>query len=144
MGDNPIQSPTRAPTQTPIQAYGAWLASVPKDWPEEALHSAHREFIDTIAVMIPGAREPVSKTVYALAKSWGEGHCSAVGFEAGVSAPMAAMVNGTSAHAIDFDDNLAIGEQLADTGVKAKTAKHTKIHAEPKRIAVRPHPIDTL
>ena len=131
-------------SRNPLHAFAEWTSGVDGQWSELATERAGNAFTDIIAVMIPGAREPVSKTVYALAKSWGEGHCSAVGFEAGVSAPMAAMVNGTSAHAIDFDDNLAIGEQLADTGVKAKTAKHTKIHAEPKRIAVRPHPIDTL
>ncbi|MFC1796555.1 MmgE/PrpD family protein [Pseudomonadota bacterium] len=92
-------------SKNPLQAFAEWTSGADGQWSALATERAGNAFTDIIAVMIPGARETVSKTVYALAKSWGEGHCSALGFEAGVSAPMAAMVNGTSAHAIDFDDN---------------------------------------
>ena len=91
--------------QNPLHAFAGWTSGVDNQWSELATGRAKNAFIDIIAVMIPGARETVSKKVYALAKSWGAGHCSAVGFDAGLSAPMAAMVNGTTAHAIDFDDN---------------------------------------
>lgn len=91
--------------QNPLHAFAAWASGVDNQWSELATGRARNTFTDIIAVMVPGAREAVSKKVYALAKSWGSGQCSAVGFEAGLSAPMAAMVNGTSAHAIDFDDN---------------------------------------
>jgi len=91
--------------KNPLHAFARWASSVDNQWSELATGRAGNAFTDIIAVMIPGARETVSKKVFALAKSWGAGHCSAVGFEAGLSAPMAAMVNGTAAHAIDFDDN---------------------------------------
>jgi len=91
--------------QNPLHAFAEWTSAVNSRWSEVALERAANAFTDIVAVMIPGAREVVSEKVYALAKSWGAGHCSSVGFPEGLSAPMAAMVNGTSAHAIDFDDN---------------------------------------
>jgi 2-methylcitrate dehydratase PrpD len=98
MTDNPIAA-------TPIEAYGAWVAETPNDWPEDALHSAHREFIDTIAVTIPGADEPAARLVFKTVSAWGSGDCTAAGHAEGLSAPFAALVNGTAGHALDFDDN---------------------------------------
>ena len=89
----------------PLHAFAKWASNVDDQWSELASKRAINAFTDIIAVMIPGSREAVCKKVFKLAKSWGGGKCSAVGFEAGLSAPMAALVNGTSAHAIDFDDN---------------------------------------
>ena len=91
--------------QNPLHAFAAWTSNVDNHWSALATARARDAFTDVIAVMIPGARETVSENVYSLAQSWGAGQCSATGFEGGLSAPMAAMVNGTSAHAIDFDDN---------------------------------------
>ena len=92
-------------SKNPLHAFAEWSSGADSQWSDPAIERAGNAFTDIIAVMIPGAREPVSKKVYSLAKNWGGGNCSAVGFHAGLSAPMAAMVNGTSAHAIDFDDN---------------------------------------
>ncbi len=89
----------------PLLAYGRWLAETPRDWPEEAIRSAHREFIDLIAVMVPGAVEPVTGLVYETVRPWGEGAATAVGRPQGLSPPWAAMVNGTAGHVLDFDDN---------------------------------------
>jgi len=95
----------KSDSKNPLHAFAEWTSGVDDQWSELATERARSAFTDIIAVMIPGARETVSKKVYALAQSWGAGHCSAVGFKEGLSAPMAAMVNGTAAHAIDFDDN---------------------------------------
>jgi 2-methylcitrate dehydratase PrpD len=92
-------------SQNPLHAFADWANGVDNQWSEFATGRARNSFLDIIAVMVPGAREAVSRKVYSLAKSWGAGRCSAVGFDSGLSAPMAAMVNGTSAHALDFDDN---------------------------------------
>ena len=91
--------------QNPLHAFAEWVSGVDDQWSELAIERAGNAFTDVTAVMIAGAPETVSKKVYALAKSWGIGECSAVGFKAGLSVPMAAMVNGTAAHEIDFDDN---------------------------------------
>jgi 2-methylcitrate dehydratase PrpD len=89
----------------PILAYGAWLAETPADWPEAAWEAAHRAFIDIVAVTIPGAVEPVTQRVFATVKDWGAGPSAAIGQGARLAAPWAALVNGTAAHALDFDDN---------------------------------------
>lgn len=89
----------------PLHAFALWAAETPTSWSTLALERAHAAIIDTVAVMIPGAKEEVAKTVYTLARKWGAGTCNAVGFKEQLSAPMAALVNGTIAHALDFDDN---------------------------------------
>ncbi|HYI63678.1 MAG TPA: MmgE/PrpD family protein [Allosphingosinicella sp.] len=89
----------------PVLAYGRWLAETPADWPEPAWDAAHRAFIDIIAVSIPGAAEPVARLVFDAVKAWGDGPATAIGQGARLAAPWAALVNGTAAHALDFDDN---------------------------------------
>ncbi len=92
-------------TKNPLHAFAQWTATTSNIWSETAISRAEAAFIDIIAVMIPGAKESVSEKTFQLAKTWGAGSCTAVGFETGLSAPMAALVNGTTAHALDFDDN---------------------------------------
>jgi len=89
----------------PVLAYGAWLAGTPADWPDAAWVSAHRAFIDTVAVAVPGAAEPVTTRVFDTVASWGAGPAAAIGQGARLPAPWAALVNGAAAHALDFDDN---------------------------------------
>jgi 2-methylcitrate dehydratase PrpD len=89
----------------PLLAYGGWLAATSDDWPEEALKAAQNAFVDTIGVAIPGAAEPVTRKVFATVRPWGEGPCTAIGCNVRLAAPWAALVNGTAAHALDFDDN---------------------------------------
>ncbi len=121
--------------KNPVKAFGSWLASVSCDWPEPAVISAHREFIDVVAVMVPGAVEPVTRNVFETIKLWGanSGSCTAVGHSSTMAAPWAALVNGTAGHALDFDDNfdppkahattvlapaiLALGEQEGASGM---------------------------
>jgi len=94
-----------ADTANPLLAYGAWLADTPRDWREEVVAAALNAFVDTIGVAIPGAAEPVTRKVLATVSDWGAGPCTAIGFERKLAAPWAALVNGTAAHALDFDDN---------------------------------------
>jgi len=89
----------------PVLAFGRWLAEAPRDWPEEALESAHRQFIDVIAVSVPGAADEATRRVFLAVRGWGEGPSTAIGFGATLAPPWAALVNGTAAHALDFDDN---------------------------------------
>jgi 2-methylcitrate dehydratase PrpD len=96
---------TRGGETNPLLAYGGWLASAPEAWLDAALAAARNAFIDTIGVAIPGAAEPVTGKVFDTVRPWGEGPCTVIGFEARLAAPWAALVNGTAAHALDFDDN---------------------------------------
>lgn len=89
----------------PLHAFAAWTSNVERNWSTLARTRARDAFIDVIAVMVPGAKEPVSNMVYQLAQSWGQGDCHVIGFGDRLSAPMAALVGGTEAHALDFDDN---------------------------------------
>ena len=89
----------------PVLAYGRWLAETPAGWPDAAWEAAHRAFIDTIAVIVPGAAEPVARRVFATVEGWGDGPATAILQGARLPAPWAALVNGTAAHALDFDDN---------------------------------------
>jgi 2-methylcitrate dehydratase PrpD len=91
--------------KNPVEAYGAWLAQTGPDWPEAALVSAHREFIDIIAVMVPGAAEAVSQRAFKVVEPWGHGPCAVVGQDIRLAAPWAALVNGAAGHALDLDDN---------------------------------------
>jgi len=95
----------KANPENPLHAFAAWTATVDTVWSPLALDRARDAMIDLVAVMIPGAEEEVTRKVFSLARSWGAGDCHAVGFAGGLSAPMAALVNGTAAHALDFDDN---------------------------------------
>ncbi len=90
---------------TPTEAFGAWIANAPDDWPAEALHSAKREFIDVIGVTVPGAVDESTLGVFATVKDWGAGPCTVVGQSTALAAPWAALINGTAGHALDFDDN---------------------------------------
>lgn len=92
-------------TSNPISAFGAWLAETPADWPDAAWETAHRQFIDVVGVAIPGAAELATRRVFAAVGSWGDGPSAAIGFSRRLAAPWAALVNGTAAHALDFDDN---------------------------------------
>jgi len=89
----------------PLLGFGGWLADTPPDWPPQAWEAAHRAFIDTIGVAIPGAAEPVTAKVLATVAPWGTGAATAIGLGTSLPAPWAALVNGTAAHALDFDDN---------------------------------------
>lgn len=89
----------------PLDAFGRWTAEADRSWPEEAVTLAHREIIDVVAVMVPGAVEPAARIAFETVKDWGKGPCNVVGQSAGLAAPWAALVNGAAGHALDFDDN---------------------------------------
>ena len=89
----------------PVLAYGAWLAETPAAWPDAAWGAARRAFIDIVAVTVPGAAEPAARRVFETVRAWGAGGSTAIGQGALLPAPWAALVNGTAAHALDFDDN---------------------------------------
>ncbi len=120
---------------TAVEMLGAWVAETPPTWPDDALHQAKRSFIDTIGVMIPGAREPATRIMVETAASWGVGKSVVFGSNQKQAPPFAALVGGTAAHALDFDDNfdpakahasavlvpaiLAAGDDLDVTGLQA-------------------------
>ena len=64
---------------------------------------AERAFVDTVGVLVLGSREPAVRMVAELVdEKDGRVMCLATG--TGMSARSAALVDGTSAHALDYDD----------------------------------------
>ena len=97
---------TESPSVNVNEAYGRWIAECPAKWDNAAYESAHRQLIDTVAVMVPGAIEPSTKAVLQTVSAWGStAGANVVGSVNPLPTPWAALVNGTAAHALDFDDN---------------------------------------
>jgi 2-methylcitrate dehydratase PrpD len=92
------------------ESYAAWAAGAPRAFGPEALHRAKRAVIDTIACMVPGAVDEATLTLRGVSAAWGDGPCTVVGDQRAQSVPVAALVNGTAAHALDFDDNFDPGK----------------------------------
>lgn len=92
-------------TSSALHAYAKWVAECPRDWPEDALHTARRSLIDTVACMVPGADDSAPSKLWPVVQSWGSGPARATARTETLSAPAAALFNGTCAHALDFDDN---------------------------------------
>lgn len=83
----------------------AWCAEAPGDWPAASLDGARRAFVDTLAVIVAGRDQPCTVGTRGAVAEWGSGPCHVIG-GAPQAAPWAALVNGTSAHALDYDDVL--------------------------------------
>lgn len=66
---------------------------------------AHDAFLDVIACIIGGSVEASTRAVIQVAKQFGSGTALAMGSDLRLPAPWAALVGGTAAHALDFDDN---------------------------------------
>lgn len=115
-----------------LEVIAAWCAS-PHSFSAKARQSAKHAIADTVACMLAGASDRATLAVRA-AFAREIGTRGAAGVAGGDRAPaaVAALVNGTAAHALDFDDNfhgatthasavlvpalLAIGERVGATG----------------------------
>lgn len=110
-----------------------WIARAPRIGSRRALALAKDAFKDITACMLAGTRDPATLSVAKAASDWGKGRCVVVGQAMRLPAPAAALVNGTAAHALDFDDNFhpmaghatavlapaifAVGEDLGSSGL---------------------------
>lgn len=76
-----------------------------EDLNERAIHSFKRTLIDYLATSITGAQEPVSRQMLEYLASVDDSRtCAVIGSTQRLSVMNAALVNGTSTHALDFDD----------------------------------------
>ena len=71
----------------------------------ESLVLARSAVIDIVGCMIAGAKDEATLCALEAVRELGSGPASVVGFNDGLTAAHAALVNGTAAHALDFDDN---------------------------------------
>jgi 2-methylcitrate dehydratase PrpD len=65
---------------------------------------AAKAVLDTVGVTLAGASEPASRIVQRIVAAEGSDGCAIFGTPARASAGGAALANGTSAHALDYDD----------------------------------------
>jgi 2-methylcitrate dehydratase PrpD len=70
----------------------------------KARHVAVGAFLDTVGVTLAGASEAVARIVQRVVAAESSGSCRIFGTSIRTSASGAALVNGTAAHALDFDD----------------------------------------
>lgn len=89
------------------EAIGRWIAGTPRHWPPAAVDAAERAIADTVGCLIAGANDEAVRRVAGGVAGWGGGGgATRVGRASGGDAPWAALVNGTAAHALDYDDVL--------------------------------------
>ena len=95
----------RPPQQEATARLADWCAQAPRDWSPRCLDGARRAFVDTIAVMVAGQDIACTAGTRKAVEHWGAGRCHVFGGGM-LASPWAALVNGTSAHALDYDDVL--------------------------------------
>jgi 2-methylcitrate dehydratase PrpD len=91
---------------TPAQTLGAWAADLSfEQLPRELVHGIRLHVLDTLAVAVAGASSDGGKAALSVAQAAGRsGEASIVGTRGRSRAALAALVNGTYAHSLDFDD----------------------------------------
>ncbi len=94
------------------------------DLPPEALKWGRVSVLDTVGVMLAGAAEDTATLLEAaLELKPDAGPCLIVGSRRRATAPDAALINGTAAHALDFDNTVALmGGHISATLVPALIA----------------------
>ena len=86
------------------QRLAAFISDVAKNHSSEALQRSRRAVLDTIGCMLIGIDEPIARNTLAAVSRWGCGTAPVVGMDITLPAPWAALVNGSSAKAFDYDD----------------------------------------
>lgn len=116
------------------QAIGAYVASAPQAPPDDLLPLLRGAFIDTLGTMVAGREEPAVALLRAHLAERGSTAAEAsvlLGAERAHSAD-AALVNGTAAHALDYDD-VALGGHPSTVLVPAILAEAERIGASGAR-----------
>src|ERR1700756_2461444 len=119
-----------------------------EDIPREAAEKAKRTALDCLGAALAGVFEPVGQAITGyVTKLGGSSQASVFGAGIKVSVPDAAMVNGSIAHALDYDDCggkighpsvfvvpavLSLGEHLGASGQEILTAYIVGLEIEGK------------
>ncbi len=91
---------------TPTSSIASWVANVSlAAIPAEAIEHAKVAILDTLGVVLAGAREPAARIAASVVREEGARPvASLLGDSARVSMEGAAFVNGIAAHVLDYDD----------------------------------------
>jgi 2-methylcitrate dehydratase PrpD len=90
---------------TITRTLASWTASSDQLVKNGTLDVARYAMIDIVGCMIAGGPDEAPQRTYQAVSGLGSGAASIIGQAKGMPAPFAALVNGTAAHALDFDDN---------------------------------------
>ncbi len=113
---------------------GKFVSSVRyQDIPEAAISAIHTAFTDSVGVMVAGAAEPALQLLKAMLAPVGSEAMLAVG-KGRASALDAAWINGTAAHALDFDDVAQRGGHTSAVLVPAILAEAETVGASGERM----------
>ncbi|MFJ2711657.1 MmgE/PrpD family protein [Pseudomonas sp. NPDC087346] len=88
-----------------IVSMAEWITQRGSTWPPKVVQRVEHALGDTIACMIAGSVDAVAIKARTAAEAWGVGDAKVVGSSIYLSAPGAALVNGTAAHVLEIDDN---------------------------------------
>lgn len=91
-------------TTRTTEALASWIATVPRDRTARAAAPAIAGMRDAIGCILAGAGEETPRRVAAAAMRWGAGAAYILGDGRTLPSPWAALVNGTAAHVLDYDD----------------------------------------
>lgn len=125
--------------EAPTEGLSTWIASLqPGDISPTAKTWAKHALLDWFGVTIAGATEPLVDILVAEYGHEAAGPCTVVGRGLHTSSSHAALINGATSHALDYDDvnrrvhghptvpvapvTLALGEQLGASGEAVLTA----------------------
>lgn len=86
--------------------------------PPDVTHAAKRAIIETVGVILAGSQEPASRTTASFVrKTGGNPRATVLGNGLLTSAPNAALANGISGHALDYDDVFSLVSVAHPTAV---------------------------
>ncbi len=85
-----------------LEQLAQWAAHAPQH-SSTAYEWATQALIDTYGCMIAGSQHEASQKTFAAVSQWGEGRSTVIAQAKALPAPWAALVNGTAAHALDFN-----------------------------------------
>jgi 2-methylcitrate dehydratase PrpD len=88
----------------PLSILGSWIAESTRQHDIVAKERATMALVDTVACLFAGKDAEPTRRAREVISKWGAGPCTLIG-RGWSAAPWAALVNGTAAHALDFDDN---------------------------------------
>jgi len=98
---------------TAIETLAAWITEAEAEHPAIAVGRARNAFLDTVGCIVAGAEVAPTTIIRETVAGWGTGPATLIGTDQRLAAPWAALVNGTAAHARDFDDWEAPGNSHA-------------------------------
>jgi 2-methylcitrate dehydratase PrpD len=119
---------------TASESLAAWVCSLdPPSLPPSAVHAAKRCVLDGIGVALAGADTPWVERMLAVARAQEpRPRAGVLGHPDRLSAALAALVNGTAVHALDYDDDPAACH-IGAVVIPAALAVAEQVDASPMR-----------